>query len=71
MVHEREITCRQPSGELRLVGSGVVQQRHEKQGARVVVETIALGVARHVECRMLQHPGAVGHRPDVIEVEWR
>ena len=45
--------------------------RHQEQRARVVVDAVAVAVARDVERRVLQHARVVRHEADVREIDLR
>ena len=65
--HESEVSRPQRADDVDLVAAGVLDERHREQRARVVVQAVAVLVARHRERRVLEQAGVVGHRPQVPE----
>ena len=54
-----------------IFGACVFDERHQQQGAGVVVETVPVLVARNGEGRVLEHAGVVRHEAQVLEIELR
>ncbi len=59
---EGEVARRERADHGRVFAAGVLEKRHQQQRSRVVVEAIAVVVARNAEDGVLQHAGVVGHR---------
>ena len=69
MTDEREIPRRERAHDRRVLGACVFEERHEQQRARVVVQAVAIVVARDAEDGVLEHAGVVGHRLHVLQVD--
>jgi hypothetical protein len=71
MVHEGQVAHGQRAHGFALHAAGLLERDHEHESPRVVVQTVALGVARDDVRSVLQEARVVGQAAQVLEVQFR
>ena len=69
VAHEGQVPRRQLAHGLGLLAARVLHRGHEEQRARVVVEAVAVVVARHVVGTVLEKARVVRHVAEVLEID--